>query len=327
MKFFSTILLLFTVFYCSIAQDTEKKKTGGYTFTDKHTVKYSPVKNQYQSGTCWSFATISFVESEILRNGGSEYDLSEMFFVYYAYIQKSWDYVSYHGNNNLSEGGQAHDVMNIMKKYGLVPEDVYKGLNYGEEKHIHAEMVAMLKGMLDGLLKNENTRLSTAWKSSVECILSSYLGDVPSQFTAGGKKHTPESYLKETGINPDEYIELTSCNHVPFYEKFILKIPDNWSRDLYYNLPLDDFIAVVDHALENGYSVCWDGDVSENEFSFKNGVAIVPEKPWSEMNTGERLALYTEITPERKITQETRQKEFENFSTSDDHLMHIVGIG
>ncbi|GAB4297431.1 MAG: C1 family peptidase [Marinilabiliales bacterium] len=301
-----------------------KDKPKGYDIKDQKTVACTSVKNQYSSGTCWSFATTSFIESEILKKSGVELDLSEMYFVRIAYYLKAIDFVKFHGKNNFSEGGQAHDVINIIKKYGMVPENVYQGLNYGEKQHIHVEMEAMLEAMLSSLVKNPNNKLSTAWKSCVNAVLDIYLGKTPEKFAYDGKDYTPEIFVSVMMFNPDEYIELTSYRDFPFYTKAVLKIPDNWSRDEYYNVPLDDLMRIINNAIENGYSICWDGDVSEIGFSHKNGIAIIPEK--DELTGKDRLDIGVEIVPEKSITQDMRQLTFDNYSTTDDHLMHIVGI-
>jgi len=320
------LLISMLIINISVFSQKDKKEVkNAYQFTDKVRVKDSPVKNQQRSGTCWSYATTSFLETELIRTTGKTYDLSEMYFVNLAYQAKANDYVRCQGKANFSEGGQAHDVMNAINIGGLLPESVYSGLEYGSDFHNHSEMEAVMKAMLNVYVSNPNKKLSTVWFKSVKDILSNYLGEIPEKFSFEEKEYTPMSLVKELKINTTDYIEFTSFNHKPYYEKFMLKIPDNWSKDLYYNLPLDEFMRTIDNALEKGYSVCWDGDVSEANFSFKNGVAIVPKEDWFKLDKKEQEEFYNKINEEIKVNQESRQENYDNLTTTDDHLMHIVG--
>ena len=302
-------------------------------------VKHTPVKDQHRTGTCWSFATVSFLEAEILRISNMELDLSEMFYVRNAYAHKADLYVRFHGTNNFSQGGQAHDVLMQLEKHGMIPEKDYMALNYGEEVHVHSEMESVLKSILDATLKNRNRSLSTAWKPTFLDALENYLGKVPSTFDFQGEKISPLDLAAKTKIKADDYIELTSYAHHPFYEQFILEIPDNWTRHSYYNLPVDELMEVMHYALENNYSVCWDGDVGEKGFSHNNCVAILPETKisnladsemlkWSDMKPAERakqLYSFEAPVPEIKVDQQMRQESFDRYTTTDDHLMHFVG--
>lgn len=305
-------ILLFSGIICLSAQDLS-----GYKFSKVNEIKNTSVKNQQRTGTCWSFATTSFIESELIRMGKEPMDLSEMYFVRYAYIQKADHYVRFHGKTNFSQGGQAHDVINVVKKHGFVPDEVYPGLNYGSDIHNHSELSSVLKGFLDGLLKNR--QISPVWGEAYEAILDVYLGDDIESFNYKEKSFTPSEFAGSMGFDPEDYVEITSYTHAPFYSAFVLEVPDNWSFDEYYNLPIDELTEVMDYALDNGYTVCWDGDVSEEHFSNTNGVAIVPEK--------ENIPEEESKSPvkEKVITQEIRQESFENYSTTDDHLMHLLG--
>lgn len=325
--------------HSTMAQEEKENSKEAYRFTEKTTLPATSVKNQYRSGTCWSFSGLSFIESELLRMGKGEYDLSEMFVVRNTYAEKAKKYVRFHGEFNFGGGGAFHDVTHVIKNYGMVPEEAYKGLLEGEDNHIHGELDAITQSYVETVIKNRNKKLSTAWFKGYEGILDAYLGDYPENFTYNGKAYTPQSFANELGINPDDYIELSSYSHHPFYEKFIIEIPDNWLLDYVYNLPLNEMMEVIDHALENGYTVAWGSDVSEKGFSWKNGVAIVPDEEltdldgtekekWEKLTAQEKKdALYSFEGPikEKTITQELRQVEFDNYLSTDDHGMHITG--
>ncbi len=294
-----------------------------YHFTDVRKVATTPVKAQDRTGTCWCFATTSFVETEILRMGGPELDLSEMFTVEHAYQHKAELYVRYHGLANFGPGGQAHDVMNMIRRYGMVPEEVYPGMHYGDTIHNHSELNRVLENYLKGVVKGGN--LTTAWARGFAAVVHAYLGDEPEEFTYGGENYTPLTFRDHLKFNPDDYVELTSYTHHPFYERFDLEVPDNWSHDLYYNLPIDELMEVIDQALAHGYSVAWDGDVSERGFSHKHGVAVLPAIPWDRMTGEEKDSVFEHPVKQRVVTQEMRQKAFDDYATTDDHLMHLVG--
>lgn len=314
------ILLLLVFPLLITGQEKSKKET--YEFTMMHQVETTPVKNQARTGTCWSFATTSFVESELIRMGKGEHILSPMWFVRFAYPSKAEKYLRYHGQYNFGVGGQAHDVTNVIKEFGFVPEEIYKGMNIGEEEHNHGEMSSVLEGIMDGVKKNRGGKITPVWKNVLESALNIYLGVPPEQFTYQGNVYTPGGFAEKLGFNPDDYVELTSYTHRPFYTKFDLEIPDNWSKDLYYNLPIDELMIVMENALSNGYSVCWDGDVSEKEFDRKKGTAIIPLDP-ADNKEGEEA---DGPVKEKTITQEMRQESFDNHTTTDDHLMHLTGI-
>ena len=312
----------------------------GFTFTDIKVNPTTSVKDQNKSGTCWSFAATSFVEEDVMRRGGPELDLSEMWSVRNCYIDKAKKYMRTNGVTNFAQGGAASDVLYVADNYGIVPEDVYPGLNYGEEKHVHGELEAALKGYLDAVKSNPNKRLSTAWLPGFIGILDAYLGPAPESFTVGGKIYTPQTYAQELGINGDDFISLTSYTHHPFYESFAVEIPDNWTWAQSFNVPMEEMKAAVDNALENGYTVCWSADVSEGGFQWRNGFALLPEKKTGDDLEGTELSRWVQLSDkdreaatykikgpvkERKVTQESRQKTFDNYETTDDHGMVIVG--
>ncbi|MFV0541202.1 MAG: C1 family peptidase [Aestuariibaculum sp.] len=282
-------------------------------------IETSAVLSQGNTGTCWSFSTSSFLESEIIRLTGKHIDLSEMFQVRTTYPKKAENYIMRQGKAQFGQGGLAHDVINSVRDYGLVPLSAYSGLANNEDTYNHSELFAVLKSMLNTYVDNPAKKLSPQWKQAVSGILDVYLGEIPKSFTYKGKTYTPKRFLEITTINPDDYISLTSFTNAPFYSSFILNIPDNFSNGSFYNIPIDKLISTIDNALKKGYTVALDTDVSEPTFSAKHGIAFIPENP-SDNNKG-----LTEIIKEKTITQDYRQQEFENFDTTDDHLMHIVG--
>ena len=287
-----------------------------YQFTHVKDLNTTSIKNQQKTGTCWSFATASFLESELMRSGKGEFNLSEMYVVRNIYIDKARNYVLRQGKANFSQGSLAHDLLRIVAKNGALPESVYSGMLPDKNVHDHSELEKGLKGFLDGIM--ENKKLSDRWMSAFTSILDSYLGTAKEKFEYNGRTFTPESFATFLDIDVEEYVNITSFNHHPFGKQFILEIPDNYSNGSYYNMKLDDLVANVDHALNNGYSVAWDGDVSEKGFSSKNGLAILPEDP-------ARRNLWKKPDSEVNVTQANRQKNFESYQTTDDHLMHIVG--
>lgn len=333
-----TCLLALGSFFNGLSQETDEPT--GYIFTDKVEVKYTSVKNQHRSGTCWSYSGLALIEADILKNTGNEVYLAPMHVVRNVYSEKATRYVRFHGSLNFAGGGAFYDVVESIKKYGIVPHDAYPGLEYGEEMNVHGELDEILKGYVDAVIKNKNRKLSTAWKRGYDAVLDAYFGEVPQEFTHEGKSYTPQSFTKAMKINPDDYIYISSYTHHPFYEQFIIEVPDNWGHGTAYNLPLDEFMEVFDYALENGYAVAWASDISERGFSYGNGVAVVPEDnmeelsgserlKWTSMSDAERMKrLYSfdEPGPEKIITQEMRQEGFDNYTTTDDHGMLIVGI-
>jgi len=290
---------------------------GQYEFKIEKKVNCTSIKNQARTGTCWSFSTTSFLESELIRMGMDDINLSEMFIVRNIYQDKAHNYVMRQGKANFSQGSLAHDLIRMAEKKGLMTEQAYSGLMENETRYDHSEMEKGLKGFLDGIRKSKV--LSTKWKTAFNCILDSYMGPAPQQFDYEGKSYTPESFVEFTKLKMDDYISITSFTHHPFYKKFILEIPDNYSNGSFYNVPLDEMMSIIDYALLAGYSISWDGDVSEKGFSAKNGVAVLPVD-------NKREDLFTLPGAETKVTQDNRQENFENYRTTDDHLMHIVGI-
>lgn len=320
--------------------DIAKPDSAGFKFTDVKVNKTTSVKNQNKSGTCWAFSGTSMVEDDVIRKGGPELDLSEMWTVRNCYIDKAKKYIMTGGNINFAQGGSFADVIYAIDNYGAVPEEVYAGLNYGEDKHSHYEMEAALKGYLDAIKRNPNRKLSTAWLPGFIGILDAYMGPAVETFTYNGKTYTPQQFAKEMKIVPEEYVSFTSYTHHPFYESFALEIPDNWLWSEYINVPMEDMKKIVDAALDNGFTVGWAADVSEKGFKWNNGVALLPEQKtmdnmdnaevarWTKLTDAQKAAMQYDIkgpTKERTITQEDRQRTFLNKETTDDHGMTIVG--
>ena len=290
-----------------------------YQFTTVIDLEATPVISQGRTGTCWSFSSTSFLESEVIRLTGKQVNLSEMYTVRNTYPKKAENYVMRQGKAQFSEGGLAHDVINSVGEYGLVPQEAYSGLFADETGHNHSEMVAVVNAMVKTYVDNPGRKLSKKWRQAVDAVLTTYIGANPSTFTYEGKTYTPASFRDELKIVAADYVTITSFSHAPFYSEFILNIPDNWSYGTFYNVPLDEMISSIDNALDNGYTVELDCDVSERTFSSKDGVAVIPKN-----SANNKLALQG-VYPEMNITQQYRQDEFENFTTTDDHLMHITG--
>lgn len=334
---FAACIAIATQAFASEEADT----TDGFVFTDIITVPTTSVKDQDRSGTCWSFAGTSFYEDEIMRKGGDSLDISEMFTVRQCYLDKAERLVRLYGECNFAAGGSVLDIPHVWKKYGAMPESVYNGLNYGTDSHNHSELDAALSAYIKAVAAKPNKKLTTAWKDGFIGILDAYFGEVPETFEYQGKTYTPMSYAESLGIAYDDYVPVTSFTHHPFYEKFILEIPDNWLNAEYWNVPLDEMKAIVDNALENGYTVAWAADVSEGGFKWYDGVALMPKGKDEGDMTGTELARWVKLSDKDRqsekfnfkgpveeiaVTQELRQEMFDNQETTDDHGMVIMGI-
>lgn len=319
-----------------MAQDAPKKE--GFEFT---TVKANPitsVKNQNRSSTCWSFSGLGYFESELLRLNKGEYDLSEMFVVHHTMVDRGINYVRYHGENSFSPGGSFYDVLYCLKNYGIVPQEAMPGIRYGEKLPVHNELDAAAAGYVNAIAKGNFRRLYPVWSEGLSAIYDTYLGECPEKFEYKGKEYTPKSFAESLGLNPDDYVSLTSFTHHPFYTQFALEIQDNWRNALSWNLPLDEFMEVMDYAVKHGYTFAWGSDVSEAGFS-RNGIAVMPDVKKAEETTGSDMARWTGLTvnekrremyskpaPEVEVTQEMRQQAYDNWETTDDHGMLIYGI-
>ena len=315
-----------------------RPKAENYDFT---IVKQSPItsiKNQNRSGTCWCFSALSFLESEVIKAKNlkeADYpDFSEMFIVRHAYHDRAVKYVRLNGFMNMAAGSGFGDVLDVIRDYGLMPQSAYSGMNYGYDLPVQGELDAVLKGYVDAVIKNPNRKLTPVWPKGFDGILDAYLGEIPESFTENGKTYTAESYRDAMGINPDDYVNISSFTHHPFYKPFVLEVEDNWRWGQAYNLPLDEFMAVIDNAVANGYTVLWGGDVSETGFTRDGLAVLLDEKAATTGSDQERWVGRAEDKPadaaktplkEEEVTQESRQRMFDEKTSTDDHGMHLYG--
>lgn len=335
------LLAILLQLFAGVVSAQDEGKEEGYHFTVVKEIPTTPVEDQYRSGTCWSFSGLGFLEAEMIRTGKPATNLSEMYIVWHAYDLKAKKYVRLHGSLNFSAGGAFHDVTNIIGRYGIVPEDAYTGLVNGETKPVHGEMDRMLKKQVEGVIENQNVKLSSSWEDAIRGTLNSYLGEIPETFKYKGKEYTPLSFASDyVGLNMSDYVEITSYTHHPFYSKFILEVPDNWMWGQVYNVPMDDLQKIIDNSIDYGYTVAWAADVSEKGFNTsKVGVAVVPDADLKDMNNtqltkwegltakeqDEELYKLDKPGVEKTITQAERQEGFDDYQTTDDHGMLIVG--
>lgn len=321
-----TVLLVAAMSTFAQEETIRNKPGGNYEFTIEVSLDATPVKNQARSGTCWSFSTVSFLESELLRTGKGQHDLSEMYVVRQIWPMKAEQYVRMHGSSRLSGGGLFHDVNTIFNAYGIVPESAYSGKVVDPNQHNHGEMEAVIDSYVKAVTQNKNRQLSSAWDDALAGILDAYLGEMPETFEYQGETYTPTSFAESLELDMGDYVELMSFAFQPYNQKSVLMVPDNWDYQQMWNVELDDMVSTVVHALEHGYTVAWDADVSEKYFSHRNGVAVVPETDMSMMTEEERAELFNSPQPEMTITADLRQASFDDQSTTDDHLMHITGL-
>lgn len=351
MKKFLTIALAAAAAIPALAADRmapaadpeiENPDSTGFKFTDVKINRTGSVKDQNKSGTCWAFSGISTLEDNVMRKGGPELDLSEMFVVRNAYIDKAKKFMRMNGQINFAQGGSWGDVLNMTELYGAMPEEAYAGLNYGEDKHSHYEMAEALEAYLRAVLNRgqKNKKLSDAWLPGFVGILDAYLGKVPETFTYNGKTYTPKQFAAEMQLEPENFVNITSYTHHPFYENFILEIPDNWAWTESRNVPMEEMQQIVDYALDKGWTVMWAADVSEGGFKWTKGYAVLPEEKSQKDMTDTELSRWVKLSDkdrekekfdikgpvkEKTVTQESRQKTFDNYETTDDHGMVIVG--
>lgn len=332
MKKILSLLVSIAISYSILAQ--------GYQFTTLKENPITSIKNQANSGTCWSWSAIAFLESELIRRGKGEHDLSAMYVVRRNYADQAEKYVRMNGTLNYAQGGSFADVVETLDEYGVVPLEVYQGLNYGTKKHAHNELEAGLEGYVSAISAKPNKNLTTAWKAGLDGILDAYFGKIPADFEYKGKTYTPQSLAKELDLKSEDYISLTSFTHHPFYKPFAIEVADNWRWAPSYNLPIDELMEVIDHVINSGATLAWATDVSEIGFT-RTGVAVIPddEAPdnigsdqahWLGLSKTEQdNQLKDKLTAgpvkQKEITQEIRQAAFDSQETTDDHGMQIYG--
>ena len=325
----------------SLGAQAPKVKPADYQFTTVKEIPITSMKNQNRSGTCWCFSSLSFLESEVIKaknlKAEAYPDFSEMFIVRHSYHDRAVKYVRLNGYLNMAQGSGFGDVLEVIRDYGLMPQSAYSGMNYGYELPVQGELDAVLRGYVEAVAKNPNRKLTPVWTKGFDGILDAYLGELPENFVENGVTYTAASYRDAMGINPDDYVNISSYTHHPFYSQFAIEVEDNWRWGLCYNLPLNEFMAVIDNAVENGYTVLWGGDVSEPGFT-RDGLAILLDteaKPTTgsdqERWVGKAedkpavAAEKKELPKELDVTQEIRQRMFDEKTSTDDHGMHLNG--
>ncbi len=319
----ATLLLL----WVAIALSAGAQSPEPYEFKPMKMLPATAVKNQQNTGTCWSFAAASLLESELMRMGKGTHDLSEMYTVRCIYRQKCENYVRRLGATQFGQGGLVHDKLNAIQRHGLMPESAYPGRKDPKKPLDHSAFEAALKTACDTFIAQaKHGELTEDWLAQIDRILDEEFGRVPTTFVYQGVQYTPTSFRDFLGIKPEHYVHLTSFTHHPFWTYFVLEVPDNFSNGQYYNVPLNDLMRCLNHALQNGYTVGWDADVSNPGFSAKEGLAIVPDIDWNKATPEQAAAVFKYWEPEKVITQEMRQRAFDRLETQDDHLMHITGI-
>ncbi len=309
----------------SIKGNASSNSKAGFQFTEVINLENTPVRDQGSTGTCWSYSGNSFLESEMIRMGKTPVEISPIYTARQTYIEKAKNFVRLHGDQAQGEGGQVHDVLTIFKKYGAVPREAYTGLQPNQLRNNFGDMTPILQNMAETVAKSKKP--ANNWVQAYTNVLDSYLGKAPENFTYQGKQYTPRTFADQViGINPKDYVAISSFDAYPYYEPFVLLIPDNWSFESFQNVQINDLTDIVDYALSKGYTIAWATDVSEKSFSWRNGVAYVPEKPVEMMNAAEQADMFNGPKAEPSITPAQRQEAFDNYSTTDDHGMHIVGL-
>ena len=309
------------------------------------TIKENPItriKDQNRSGTCWDYSTLSFFESEILKATGKRYNLCEAFVANKTYMERAIQVVRYHGDCQFAQGGSAEDVLSTLKNHGICPLEAmpFPGSLYGDSLNNFNEFFRLLEPYVAAIAKSDAKKISSQWKVGLQGILDAYLGKCPEKFTYEGKEYTPKTFMSSLGINLDDYVSITSYTHHPFYTAFAVEVQDNWRFPLSYNVPMDEMMQIIDNAIDNGYTVAWGGDVSEDGFT-RQGLAYAVDgkaaqslqgsdmAKWLKMTTTKKRSIIDSLgctVPEIVPTQQMRQERFDNWELTDDHGMHIFGV-
>ena len=342
-KILTIALMAMIALSASAAKKKEANKNANKpVFTIIKENPITSVKDQNRSGTCWDYSTISFFESEILKATGKTYDLCESFVANKTYMERAFQVVRYHGDCQFAQGGSAEDVLATMKKHGIVPEGTmpFPGSLYGDSLNNFNEFFGVLEPYVAAISKSSAKKISNAWKTGLQGILDAYLGKCPEKFVYEGKEYTPKTFMASLGINLDDYVSITSYTHHPFYSTFAVEVQDNWRFPLSYNVPMDEMMQIIDNAVEQGYTIAWGGDVSEDGFTRQGLAYAVDSKKTQQSLQGSDMAKWLKMTatkkrsiidslgctvPEIIATQEMRQERFDNWELTDDHGMLIYG--
>ena len=346
-KFLAATAVAFVLPCVANAQEAEQApEKEGWIFSDEVRLPITSMKDQNAAGTCWCYSTLSFVEAELLRMGKPAYNFSEMFIVWNTYMDRAEATVRTHGDISFSQGGSFYDVLYGIKNYGLVPDsELPAGVKHGDTLSDFSEFSKVCDPFVEGITKNRKLQTSPdgtpLLKEAMAGILNAYIGERPETFVYEGKEYTPKSFAESTGFNPDDYVNLASFTHHPFYEQFIIEVQDNWRWSTAYNLPIDEFMEVMNYAIDNGYPIAWGSDVSEKGFlrgenfgimvlpdldAKENNDAATDKARWAGLNAEQRAKeAYSQPTPQRWVTQEERQIAYDNYETGDDHGMIIYG--
>ena len=336
-------IALLALFCANGAQAQEEEKPSNKpVFTIVKELPITSVKNQNRSGTCWAYSTLSFFESEILKATGKSYDLSEMFIANKDYLERAELKVRMHGDSQFSQGGSAGDVLLIIKNHGIVPETAMAlpGTLVGDTLANFNEFFSVMEPFVEAVATSKFKTISSQWKQGLQGIIDAYIGAAPEKFIYEGKEYTPKAFAQSLGIDWNDYVSITSYTHHPFYTSFAVEVQDNWRWDHSYNVPMDEMMQIIDNAIENGYTVAWGGDVSEDGFTRK-GLAYAIDSKATQSLAGSDMARWLKLTSEKKRdlidslgctvpeivpTQQMRQERFDNWELTDDHGMHIYGV-
>lgn len=324
------------------ADGKESAKSNKPVFT---TIKANPItsiKDQNRSGTCWAYSTLSFLESEILKKSGKTYDLCETFVVSHTYMDRAVKTVRMHGDVSFSQGGSAYDPIYCLQNYGICPEEAMPlpGTPIGDSLNNYNEFFTVMTPYVEALAKSDAKKLTPAWKKGLQGIIDAYIGEKPTEFMYEGKKYTPQTFTESLGLNLDDYVSITSYTHHPFWKPFVVEVQDNWRWHQSYNVPIEELTRIIDHAINEGYTIMWGGDVSEDGFTRKGlGVAYDAKlvqnlsgsdaARWLRLPATKKSEKYDSLgvnAPEVVPTQEMRQEAYDNWETTDDHGMHIYGV-